>query len=121
MGRGVARHAWSDAREARRLSENACSRIQQRLQLVTERFAPSMAEERHRDHRRPQLGGLALCSNVERRKGLFAQPSLHSIPNDFLQGGTLRNHLYLEPKHRSEVKERNRLHHGLCAFGRMTT
>ena len=47
-------------------------------------FAPSMAEERHRDHRWPEVGGLALRANAKRNEGLLAQPCLHAFPNHFL-------------------------------------
>src|SRR5262245_31460378 len=99
MGRSVAWYAWSDARQARGLSENARGRIQQRLQLATEGLAPSMAEKRHRDHRWPQVGGLALCPDVKRNQGLLTQPCLHAFPNHFLQRPAVGDHLYLKLKH----------------------
>src|SRR5262245_46659166 len=115
MGRSLERYAWSDARQARGLSENARGRIQQRLQLVTEGFAPAMAEERHRNHRRPQVGGLALCSDAKRNQGLLAQPCLHALPNYFLQRPAVGDYLYLEPEHGTRVKAGDKSHHELGA------
>src|SRR6266550_509064 len=99
MGRGIARHTWSDARQARGLSENARGRIQQRFQLASERFAPAMAEERHRHHRWPEMGRLALCPDAEGNERLLPQSRLHAVPNYFLQRPAIRDHLYLEPQH----------------------
>mgnify|MGYP003694310293 CR=1 FL=1 len=99
--------------------QDARGRIQQRLQLATEGFAPAMAEERHRDHRWPQVGGLALRSDAKRNEGLLTQPRLHALPNHFLQRPAVRDHLYLEPEHRTRVKAEDRSHHGLGASRRM--
>src|SRR5262245_16023820 len=119
VGRSVARGAWSDARQARGLSENARGRIQQRLQLATEGFPPSVVKERHRDDRWPQVGGLALCPNVKGNQGLLAQPCLHAFPNHFLQRPAVGDYLYFKPEHGTRVKAGNRSHHELRASGGM--
>src|SRR4029077_19442476 len=93
--------------------------IQQRLQVVAQGFPPAMAEGRNRDNRRPQVGGLALRPNVKGQEGLFAQSRLHTVPNDFLQGSTLRGHFHLKLEHGPRVKERDRPHYGLGASRRM--
>src|SRR5262249_30392241 len=82
---------------------------------ATEGLAPSMAKKRHRDHRWPQVGGLALCPDVKRNQGLLTQPCLHAFPDHFLQRPAVGDHLYLKLKHGTRAKAGDRSHHELGA------
>jgi len=53
LGRRFTRHTWTYAGQARRLSKNACGRIQQGLQMATQRFTSPLAQKRNRDHQWP--------------------------------------------------------------------
>ena len=66
-----------------------------------------MVEERHRDDRWSQMGGLALCPDAKRKKGLFPYPVYTRFLTTSYKGQLLEisftSNLNTDPKLKQEI------------------